>query len=100
MTQAKRILEYMEQGHKITPLEALDKFGSFRLGAVIFDLKKEGHNIQSKMIELPSGKHVKQYWLEKRTVVAPVAGTARTRQETAYQASLFDIKQTQHGVMI
>ena len=34
-SQASQIAAYMMQGNKITPLEALDLFGSLRLSAVI-----------------------------------------------------------------
>ena len=39
-SQNEAIREYLEAGHSITPLEALNKFGCFRLGARIADLKK------------------------------------------------------------
>ena len=44
-SQKENILEYLQIGNKITPLEALYKFGSFRLSAVIFELRQEGYNI-------------------------------------------------------
>ena len=44
-SQKENILEYLQIGNKITPLEALYKFGSFRLSAVIFELRQEGFNI-------------------------------------------------------
>ena len=44
-SQKENILEYLELGNKITPLEALYQFGSFRLSAVIFELRQEGFNI-------------------------------------------------------
>ena len=44
-SQKENILEYLQIGNKITPLEALYKFGSFRLSAIIFELRKEGFNI-------------------------------------------------------
>lgn len=59
-------MEYLRMGYRITPLEALTSFQSMRLGAVIFSLKKKGHVIESKMVTVPSGKHVKQYWLVRR----------------------------------
>ena len=37
--QNKQIREYLELGFKLTPLEALNKFGCLRLGARIYDLK-------------------------------------------------------------
>ena len=50
MTKKQKILEYLKHGNSLTPLEALKMFGSFRLGAVIFELKKEGYNIQTTMV--------------------------------------------------
>ena len=44
-TQTQKILDYLERGNKITPLEALYQFGCFRLSAVIFNLRQEGFNI-------------------------------------------------------
>ena len=44
-SQKENILEYLELGNKITPLEALYQFGSFRLSAIIFELRQEGFNI-------------------------------------------------------
>ena len=44
-SQRENILEYLEIGNKITPLEALYQFGCFRLSAVIFNLRQEGYNI-------------------------------------------------------
>jgi len=66
-TQKQAILEYMQAGHRITPLEALQLFGSMRLGARIRDLRDEGHNIEGQMIEV-QGRiagtcRVKQFWL-------------------------------------
>lgn len=40
-SQKARILEYMKQGHSISPIEALNLFGCFRLGARIADIKGE-----------------------------------------------------------
>lgn len=62
-SQAKRILSYMQDGHRITPIEALNLFGCFRLGARIADLKDAGHDIKSEFVRTQSGKRVKSYWL-------------------------------------
>ena len=47
MTQEDEVLKVLESGKTLTPLEALNdpNIRSLRLGAVIFDLKKAGHNI-------------------------------------------------------
>lgn len=44
-TQSQAILEHLQSGRTITPIEALNLYGVFRLGARIFDLKDAGHNI-------------------------------------------------------
>jgi hypothetical protein len=38
----------------ITSIEAISIFGITRLAAVIYDLKKEGHIIDSTMVEVPT----------------------------------------------
>lgn len=57
-SQVTLILNHLKSGKEINPKEALAKYGCFRLGAVIFVLKEEGHNISSKLhyYEKPSGK--------------------------------------------
>lgn len=49
MTDKQRILLYMEEHGSITPWEAITEFGCTRLGARIWDLKKDGLSITSKM---------------------------------------------------
>jgi hypothetical protein len=50
MTQAQRILIYLKTGKSLTPLEALKKFGCFRLAARIADLRSQGHTIWTNYI--------------------------------------------------
>ena len=63
-SQKENILEYLEIGNKITPLEALYQFGSFRLSAIIFELRQEGFNIitHNKTVD---GKTFAEYELIK-----------------------------------
>lgn len=63
MTQTEAILAILQSGRSLTPLEALDEVGCFRLGARVWDLKCAGHDIQSESFELPNGKRVARYWL-------------------------------------
>ena len=51
MTQSKKILHYIQTHGSISPQEAHDYFGCMRLGAKIYDLKKQGHNIISEREE-------------------------------------------------
>lgn len=61
-SQTELILEYLRQGNTITPIEALQKFGCFRLGARIWDLKDAGHNIITETEE-NEGKRYARYKL-------------------------------------
>ena len=59
MTQIKNVLD---QGRHITPLDALNEFGCFRLAARIYDLKQDGYPV-SKYTEVKSnGKRVTYYY--------------------------------------
>lgn len=48
--QMQQILEYMQEGNSITPLEALRKFGCLRLGARIWDIR---HKLNIPVISEP-----------------------------------------------
>lgn len=63
-SQEQQILAYLMEGRTLTALEALDKFQCFRLGARVFDLRKAGHNIESRPYRTPEGKTVAQYTLK------------------------------------
>lgn len=58
-SQMAMVLKHLESGKEINPIEALNKYGCFRLGAVIFELKKEGYKISSRIhrYKKPSGKN-------------------------------------------
>jgi hypothetical protein len=64
-THCQLILEYLQAGHTLTGLEALDKFRCWALSQRITDLKKQGHRVTTTMITLPSGKRVAKYKLEQ-----------------------------------
>jgi len=49
-SQSQNILDHLDSGKSITPLEALERFGCFRLGARIWDLKRKGYNIITILI--------------------------------------------------
>ena len=62
-SQADRILDYMLAGNAITPLEALNLFGCFRLPARIADIKARGYLVYSEFVNLENQKKVKKYYL-------------------------------------
>ena len=66
-SQNKRILNYLKRGHRMTPMDALELFGCFRLAARVYDLRQEGHNISKQIIELSNGVNVSEYSLDQST---------------------------------
>ena len=61
-SSTQRLRRWILSGKSITPLQALDKFGCLRLGARIMDLRNEGYNIVTKMVE-KNGKRFARYKL-------------------------------------
>jgi hypothetical protein len=49
-TQSARILDFLATGRTLNPMTALRRFGTFRLGARIWDLKKDGHDIKAERV--------------------------------------------------
>ena len=49
MTQNEIIREHLESGLSLTPIDALNQFGCFRLASRINDLRKEGMEIETVM---------------------------------------------------
>lgn len=47
----QKIIDYLATGRGLTPLQALRKFGCLRLGARVYDLKRGGHRIESKLVK-------------------------------------------------
>lgn len=48
MKQTEMVLKWLKEVGPITPLDALREFGLMRLGARIFDLRRQGYNIETK----------------------------------------------------
>lgn len=67
ITQAQRVLQYMEDFGSITQLEALNDLGVMRLASRISDLKKLGYPIKSEIVSVKNryGEHcnIKRYSL-------------------------------------
>lgn len=47
MTQNEQVLKHLLTYEKITSLEAIELYGIMRLGARIYDLKKQGYSIKT-----------------------------------------------------
>lgn len=61
-SQNKAVLGFMRNWHCITPMDALQICGCFRLSARIYDLRARGYGITTEMVEI-GGKRVARYWL-------------------------------------
>lgn len=64
MSQNNDIVIYLQKGKKITPIEALNKFGCFRLASRISDLRADGYKIHTDMVVTKSKKRIAQYSLK------------------------------------
>lgn len=65
-TQRNIIRNYLLEGKSITPIEALNLCGCFRLSAVIHRLRhSEGYIINMDQPEASDGKPYARYWIDK-----------------------------------
>ena len=63
MSQANDILAHLEKVGPITPIQALESYGCFRLAARIAELREAGHKILTFELRLSNGKKVAEYRL-------------------------------------
>lgn len=63
-TQKDEIRDHLLKGWEITALDALDKYGCFRLASRIHDLKKEGMDIVDRRMKTRGGAVIKAYRLK------------------------------------
>lgn len=64
MSQTKDILNHLKSGKKITPLEALTRYGCGRLASRIYDIENElGIEVERKTVTVGKNKRVTQYFL-------------------------------------
>jgi hypothetical protein len=61
-TQAGRILRFLQDGHRLTPLDALELFGCFRLAARVHELRRGGWAIVERTVKVGS-KRIAEYSL-------------------------------------
>lgn len=62
-SQNAAILNHLKKVGPITPMEALSKYGCFRLASRIYDLRMLGHDISMVKIPVGNKKHVARYTL-------------------------------------
>jgi Helix-turn-helix domain len=59
------ILTHLQNGGSLTPKDALNLFGSFRLAAHIESLRRDGHNIFTHMVSENGKKYAKYTYTRK-----------------------------------
>lgn len=62
MSQAERILKHLKSGRKLTPLQALQKFGTLRLSGRVLELRQAGYDIKTTIVRRGASR-VAQYWI-------------------------------------
>jgi hypothetical protein len=64
MSQKSDILKYLQDGNTLTGLQGLTLFGSLSIRNRISELRREGYNIQDRIIhDKRTGKHYSEYFL-------------------------------------
>ena len=66
MTQHAAILHAFERGARLTPMDALSRFGCMRLAARVHDMRMAGLDVRSRLVER-GGKQVACYWLHRKS---------------------------------
>jgi len=61
-SQTEKILHWLRKGHKLTAMQALRKFGCFRLSGRIKDLRNQDWGITTRMVTR-NGKRIAEYSL-------------------------------------
>lgn len=64
INQEDAILNHLHNIGPLTPLEALNLYGCFRLGARCWDLRQKGYDIQTEIVH-QNGKHFASYSIKK-----------------------------------
>jgi hypothetical protein len=67
MTQHEMLLTLFKEGHRLTVLDSLRLAGVLALSQRVGELKREGHDIKSKLITIENRfgkKQVSVYWME------------------------------------
>lgn len=60
-SQVKKIKAHLDRGLTITPMEALQSYGCFRLAARIKELRDDGFPVTTVIVETDTGKRIAKY---------------------------------------
>jgi len=62
-SQKNQVLSHLKHYGSLTPLRALGVYGIYHLAARVYELKQEGHNIETLIHSDPKGKTYAEYRL-------------------------------------
>ena len=69
MTQASRVLTWLQGGNTITTLDAFRELGITRIAARIFELKEQGHEVSKRTLKVTNRFdevcHIAEYFIEE-----------------------------------
>ncbi|MBS4057778.1 MAG: hypothetical protein KGZ82_10720 [Bacteroidales bacterium] len=63
-TQNQMILRALQRGRSLTPLHIFREFGCLRASARIYDLRRMGHAVKTRMVQVRGSKRVAEYYIE------------------------------------
>ena len=63
-SQCAKILKHLNRWGSISAITAINKYRCYRLGARIYNLKREGFNIETHIVETTKGKRFAVYYLK------------------------------------
>lgn len=64
MSQNANIYAHLADGKTLTPMQALNLFGTLALHSRIAELRERGHAIECTIVKTPMGKRVGRYSLK------------------------------------
>ena len=53
-TQTSDILQHLKDGRRLTQKEAINEYGAYRLSSIIYALRKQGYDIVSIPLDVPT----------------------------------------------
>jgi len=68
MTQCEKVLRHLKNEGSITQREATKRYEIYRLAARIYDLRRQGHQIEKEMETSDTGKSYARYYLRQPTL--------------------------------
>jgi len=63
-SQNSKILEHLQNGFTLTPLDGFNIFDTMNLAQRIAQLRGDSHEIKDRWVENPNGKKFKEYWMD------------------------------------